>query len=97
MFILGNLFIGLAKVADMTLTLFWWLILIRVIISWVNPDPFNTLVQLLYRLTDPVLQPFRRILPSMAIDISPILAFLAIVFLKTFLVSTLFDFGLRLR
>ena len=73
------------------------LILVRALISWVNPDPFNPVVQFLTRTTEPILNPIRRILPPMGIDISPVIAFLAIIFLKSFLVSTLLDIGMRLR
>jgi len=97
MFALSNFFIALAKVVDILLTMMYWLILIRALISWVNPDPFNPIVQFLYRATEPILQPFRRLLPPMAIDISPIIAFIAIIFLKSFLVTTLFDLGYRLK
>ncbi|MDP8212461.1 MAG: YggT family protein [Candidatus Zapsychrus exili] len=97
MFIFSNLFIAVAKIVDVILTVYYWLILIRVLISWVNPDPYNAIVQFLYRMTDPVLQRIRKVLPPMGIDISPILAFLAIIFLRAFLVTTLMDIGLRLR
>ncbi len=97
MFIAGNLMIALAKVVDVVLTLAYWLILIRALISWVSPDPFNPIVQFLYRMTEPILRPIRRLLPLTAIDISPIIAFLAIMFLKYFLVTTLLDIGSRMR
>ena len=97
MFVLGNFVMALAKVVDVLLTMFYWLILIRALLSWVSPDPFNPIVQILNRATEPVLAPIRRLLPYMAIDISPIIAFLAIMFLKTFLVSTLFEVSYRLR
>ncbi len=97
MFILSNFIFSLAKVIEILLTIFYWLILIRALISWVNPDPSNSIVQLLYRTTEPVLEPIRRFLPVSAIDLSPVVVFLAIIFLKSFLVSTLFDLGYRLR
>lgn len=97
MFILGNLFITIAHVLDLILTILWWLILIRALISWVNPDPHNTIVQFLYRMTEPVLEPIRRFLPPMGIDISPIIAFLGVVVLRSFLVTTLMDIGARLK
>ena len=97
MFVLGNFVMALAKVVDVLLTMFYWLILIRALLSWVSPDPFNPIVQILNRATEPVLAPIRRLMPNMAIDISPIIAFLAIMFLKTFLVSTLFEVSYRLR
>lgn len=86
-----------AKMVELILSVLYWLILIRALISWVNPDPFNPVVQFLTRTTEPILQPIRRFLPPMGIDISPIIAFLAIIFLKSFLVATLFDLGMRLR
>jgi len=65
-----------------------WLIIIAAVISWVNPDPRNPIVRFLYRTTEPILRPFRRILPpgrTGGIDLSPILAILLIVFLEYFL------------
>ena len=97
MFILGNLIISVAKILEVILTMAYWLIIIRALISWVSPDPFNPLVQFLYRTTDPILDPIRRRLPFMAIDISPIIAFLATLFLKTFLVETLIEIGYRMH
>ncbi len=97
MFILSNFIVALAKVVDIILMIFYWLILIRALISWVNPDPFNPIVQFLQRTTEPILQPIRRLLPVMAIDISPIIAFLAVMFLKEFLVSTLLELGYSIR
>ena len=97
MFIFSNFLIAVAKIADILLSLLYWLILIRALISWVNPDPHNAIVQFLYRATEPILQPIRKMLPRMAIDISPIIAFFAIIFLKSFLVASLFDLATRMR
>jgi YggT family protein len=88
---------SLAKVVDVGLTIFYWLILVRAVISWVNPDPLNPIVQILERVTEPILAPIRRLLPPMAIDISPIIAFLIVIFLRYFLVQTLYDLAFRLR
>ncbi len=98
MFALSNLLIALAKIVDVALTIFYWLILIRALISWVSPDPSNPIVQFLYRTTEPVLEPVRRILPfslRLGLDISPLLVFLAIIFLKSFLVKTLIDLSYK--
>lgn len=100
MFILSNFLVALAHILDILLTICYWLVLVRAIISWVNPDPNNPIVQFLYKATEPILSPMRRILPAglkWGIDISPIVAFLAIIFLKSFLVRTLLDFAIRLR
>lgn len=100
MFVVSNFLIALARALDIGLSIMYWLILIRALISWVNPDPFNPIVQFLYKVTEPILYPLRRILPlslRFGIDISPIIAFLAIMFLKSFLVRTLIDLAFRLR
>ncbi|KFZ44617.1 MAG: YggT family protein [Smithella sp.] len=98
MFVLSNLIIALAKVIDIVLTLYMWIIIFRAVISWVNPDPYNQIVVFLYRVTEPVLQPIRRKLPmrNVGIDISPIIVILAIVFLKYFLVETIIQLASHL-
>jgi len=96
MFVMGNFFIALARVVDILLTIAYWLILIRAVISWVNPDPFNPIVQFLYKTTEPILEPIRRIMPRTAIDLSPIIAFLLIIFCQSFLVRSLMELGYRL-
>ncbi|MCM8783968.1 MAG: YggT family protein [Candidatus Omnitrophica bacterium] len=98
MFIISNFLLGLARVLNVGLTIIWWLVFIRAIISWVNPDPFNPIVQFLYRSTEPILSPLRRIIPpTFGIDISPLIAFLIIVFLRPFLVNTLIGLALRMQ
>lgn len=65
-----------------------WLVIIAAVISWVSPDPRNPIVQFLYRATEPILRPFRRLLPPSrtgGIDLSPILVILAILFIEVFL------------
>lgn len=100
MFIVANFLIALAQIVDVILGVLYWLILIRALVSWVNPDPHNPIVQLLYKTTEPVLEPIRHILPlgfRFGVDISPIIAFLAILFLKSFVVRTLFGIAMRLQ
>ncbi|MBD3263710.1 MAG: YggT family protein [Candidatus Omnitrophica bacterium] len=99
MFVLGNFFLGLANVLDIAFNILIVLIFIRALISWVNPDPYNPIVQFLYKTTEPILQPLRNILPAsfkFGIDISPILAFLVITFLRVFLVRTLFEIAAQI-
>jgi YggT family protein len=100
MFIFSNLLSATARILDVLLTILYWLILIRALVSWVNPDPYNPIVQFLYKTTEPIFYPIRKLLPldfRFGIDISPIIAFLVILFLKSFLVRTLIDLSLRLR
>ncbi len=98
MFVAGNIFQGLASVLDTVLFLYMWLIIIRALISWVNPDPWNPIVQFLMKATDPVLIVIRRRVGLLGgIDVSPIVAVLLIMFLQYAVVQTIRDIGLRLQ
>ena len=99
MFVLGNFLVAVAKILDVVLTMYYRVILIRALISWVSPDPFNPIVRFLETMTEPVLEPLRRLVPAhrMGIDIAPIIAFLLILFLKYFLVTTIMSLGYRLQ
>jgi YggT family protein len=91
MFVLGNLFIVLANVINIGLTVYIWIIIIRALVSWVSPDPYNPIVRFLYRVTEPVLRPVRRVLPvgGMGIDFSPLVVILVIYVLRIFLIKIL--------
>jgi len=100
MFVLSNFLAAVAKVLDIVFTMLYWLILIRALISWVNPDPYNPIVQFLYKTTEPILYPIRKMLPMglrFGLDISPVIAFLLILFLRYFLIKTLMDLSFRLQ
>lgn len=91
MFVMENLIVALAKILDLGLTVYMWIIIGRALISWVNPDPYNPIVTFLYRVTEPVMAPIRRLIPmrGMGIDISPIIVIMIIYFLQMFLVKTM--------
>jgi YggT family protein len=97
--ILANFLAGIAAVLSMVLTLMIWILVIRALISWVNPDPFNPIVRFLTSVTDPLLIPLRRRIPlaAGAFDFSPIVLLLILVFLQYFLVETLKDYADQLR
>lgn len=99
MFVLANFTSALARLLDFLLGLYFWIIVLRAVISWVRPDPYHPLVRLLYSLTEPVLAPLRRLIPRGmgGLDISPLLALLLLYFLRSFLVQTLFDLARRMR
>ena len=98
MFAVGNLIEALAYILNLALTIYMWLIIARALLSWVNPDPFNPIVQFLYKVTEPVLGWVRQRVPLIfgGLDLSPLLVLLAVVFLQRFLVATLFDLARRL-
>jgi YggT family protein len=99
MFVLGNFIIAVAKIIHIVLNIYMWVIIARAIISWVNPDPYNQIVQFLYRVTEPVLAQVRRWLPfgRMGIDISPIIVILAIYFLDEFLIKSMIELAVTLK
>jgi YggT family protein len=99
MFIISNLLLSIARLLDIVMTMLYWIIIVRALISWVNPDPFNPIVQFLQRVTEPVLNPIRRIFKMQfwAVDISPIIAILCLIFIQSFFVRTLTDLALRLK
>ena len=98
MFIFGNLIHAIAYILDTVLTLYMWIIIVSALISWVNPDPYNPIVRFLYSVTDPVLRHIRRrIGPAMGIDISPMIVILLIMFIKHFLIASLFGVAVRMR
>ncbi len=68
----------IVRLALAVLQVYTWVIVARVILSWVNPDPRNELLLWVIRLTEPVLGPLRRLVPIAGLDLSPLLAWLLI-------------------
>ena len=99
MFVVANFLNAIASVLGMILNLYMWIIIIRALLSWVNPDPRNPIVRFLYNATEPLLYRVRRAIPFSAggIDFSPIIVIVAIIFLQSFLVASLQDLAWRLR
>ena len=91
MFVLSNFLVAIAKILNIALSLYMWIVIGRAIISWVSPDPYNPIVKFLNAVTEPILYPIRKKIPINlgGIDFSPILVILAIIFLQSFLVKTL--------
>ncbi|MFB6261675.1 MAG: YggT family protein [Thiohalorhabdaceae bacterium] len=88
--ILANFLDALIFLISAVLRLAFWIVLIRVLMSWVSPDPANPLVRALYQITDPILRPAQRLIPPIGgLDLSPIVVLLAIEFLRIFLVGSL--------
>lgn len=99
MFAVSHFILALARLLELVLWAYFWIIIARAVISWVSPDPFNPIVRFLYRVTEPVLRPIRRRLPmfQMGLDLSPMIVILAIYFLQSFLVESLRDLAVSLR
>ncbi len=75
-------------------TVFWLLdlaILLRVLFSWIHPDPYNQLVRLIYQITEPILAPLRRYIPPFGgLDITPVIALIIMDFLRRVLFALIF-------
>jgi YggT family protein len=98
MFVMGNVLLGIATVLDYALTFYTWIVIARALISWVNPDPWNPIVQFLNRVTEPVLSPIRQRLGwRMGVDLSPLVVIVAITFLQIAVVQSLKDWALRMN
>jgi YggT family protein len=99
MFLIGNFIEAIARIINIGLTIYMWMIIARAVISWVNPDPYNAIVRFLYSSTEPVLYHIRRFIPmrGLGIDISPIIVILIIVFLQSFVVKSMLQLAFNLR
>jgi len=100
MFIIGDFLSTLAEIINWVLTVYTWFIIIRALISWVNPDPSNPIVQFLVQTTEPFLALFRRMLPftyRVGIDLSPVIAIVFIMFVRRYLVAVLLHCAVRLN
>ena len=95
----GNLLLTIAEILNFILTAYMWIIIVAALISWVSPDPYNPIVRLLYRATEPVLRPIRRLLGNRLgpIDISPLIVVLIIMFLKRFLIASLIEIAYKIK
>lgn len=96
MILFGNILYALAKLvelADGLLTVYKYILIATALISWVNPDPYNPIVNFLYRVTEPLLSRIRRKLPPMgAIDLSPLVAFALIYVVQIVILNTIYQY-----
>ncbi|HEV8585161.1 MAG TPA: YggT family protein [Methylomirabilota bacterium] len=89
--------LGIARLIELVITAYTFIIIARALISWVSPDPFNPIVRFLYRVTEPVLRPVRRRLPNIPLDLSPVVVIIVLQFLEWVLVGYLRDLALTMR
>lgn len=74
---------GIRDFITLTLNIFIFAIIIHAILSWINPDPYNPVSGILFSITRPVLEPFRRIIkPIGGLDLSPLVALIALMFIE---------------
>lgn len=87
---------GLLTFLHYGLVIYLWMIIVRVLLSWINPDPYNPVVRFLCRVTDPFLYRIRRTvpLPRSGLDFSPIIALVLITFADIFILKTAKDLSM---
>lgn len=66
---------GIGGIVHSLLTVYIWVVIIGALLSWVRPDPYNPIVQMIYRLTEPAYRMVRRIMPTVfnGIDLAPLI------------------------
>jgi len=97
MFIIAEVLRSLALFISLAFNIVYFVLVVRIILSWVGVDPYNEIVIIIYRITDPILMPLRRLpLQVGMIDFSPIVAFLILSVVKSFIVNVLYQLAYRL-
>ena len=88
---IDSLMVAFATLFITIISLYKWVIIISALLSWVQPDPYNPIVQMLYRLTEPAYAMIRKVIPTVfgGMDMAPLILIFAIQFLEIF-VSSLF-------
>ena len=95
--LLGLLVMALADLVDFVLMLYFGLILGQVLLSFISVERGNPIVPLIYQLTEPVLRPIRKRLPTLGgLDFSPMVAWLLIMLARVLIAAPLLDLGMRL-
>lgn len=86
---IDSLIVAFATIIITIISLYKWVIIISAILSWVQPDPYNPIVQMLYRLTEPAYALVRRYIPTVfgGMDMAPLILIFALQFLEIFLQS----------
>lgn len=82
---------GLGGIVHSLITVYIWILIIGALLSWVRPDPYNPIVQIIYRLTEPAYKLVRRIMPTVfnGLDLAPIILIVALNVLDVILVNVI--------
>ncbi len=101
MFAVSNLIVGIARVLEMFLQMYMFIVLGRVIISWVNADPYNPIVRFLNRATEPLFRRIRRWFPILAnmggLDLTPLVVLGIVYLLQAAVIMNLYDLAAYLK
>lgn len=91
--ILGTFIEAVAQILSMIINIYVWIVIIAALISWVRPDPYNPIVQILYKLTEPLYAKIRSLIPTIVggIDLTPFIVVLILQFINLFFIKLLFS------
>lgn len=96
MFLFANILLAMARIVELLsglLTIYKYILLASVVVSWVNADPYNPFVNFIYKVTDPLLRRIRRYMPDAGmLDLSPLVAFGAIYVLQIIVLDTAYHY-----
>jgi YggT family protein len=96
MFVLSEIFKALAFLVDKIFSIIYFLLIIRIVLSWFQINSYSEIAQILYRITDPILAPFKKLPLNIGmIDLSPMVAFLCLWFLRNVTVGILMQLAVR--
>lgn len=82
---------GIGGIAHSLLTVYIWIVIIGALLTWVRPDPYNPIVQIIYRLTQPAYRLVRRMMPTVfnGLDLAPLIIIILLQILDVILVNLL--------
>ncbi|PAF48728.1 hypothetical protein BKH41_05550 [Helicobacter sp. 12S02232-10] len=96
--ILGSILSAIATILHTLITLYTWVVIIAALVSWVRPDPYNPIVQVLFKLTDPLYRKLKGKVPLIygGIDFSPLVVIIILQFLDLTVVKILLVYSEKL-
>ncbi|MCL4431341.1 MAG: YggT family protein [Epsilonproteobacteria bacterium] len=88
---LDGIISGLGGIVHSLLTVYIWIVIIGALLTWVRPDPYNPIVQIIYRLTEPAYRLVRRMMPTVfnGLDLAPLIIIILLQVIDVILVNIL--------
>lgn len=86
---IGNIISGLGGIVHSLLTVYMWIVIIGALLTWVRPDPYNPIVQVINRLTEPAYRFVRRLMPTVfnGLDLAPLILIISLQIIDVILVN----------
>lgn len=86
---MGGIITGLGGIVHSLITVYIWVLIIGALLTWVRPDPYNPIVQIIYRLTEPAYRLLRRTMPTVfnGLDLAPLILVILLQVLDVILVN----------